>query len=1014
MALPLFAITLFVSAFLLFLVQPLIGKLILPRLGGTPQVWNTCMLFFQTTLLLGYFYTHATSKLTLRRQMILHCGLLIVPLLFLLPNGPFNIEGWIPPPGANPILSTLALLAFIVGVPFLVVSTSAPLLQKWFSHTGHPAAKDPYFLYGASNLGSLLSLVLYPFAVEPMMILHTQAWVWTVSYVILAIMIVACAVLVMKSGHLSLKLAPAAEMAAAVHEEAHAPVAAAQTVTAVKAGPAPSAARSTAIQRKKGFKKPGKPAGPTVAHAPIVRPESFLPRTDKVTALRRLRWILLAFAPSSLMLGVTSYVSVDLSPFPLLWVIPLALYLLSFILVFSKVPIPWVGTPHTVAVWGAVPAILAMCFILLRGGFDPFVATWISFIGFFLVALVCHGELAKDRPTPAHLTEYFLLMSVGGALGGFFNGIIAPLLFVGVAEYPIAIAVACFLRPTPKPDGWLDETLVNAFPSLETWSRDTGDKMAQGVGMAPPRSHWVLNVMLDVFIGLFVLGLTLWIRNSAQNNWNWYNDNPGEPNGLVSVLKTLGFRFDAERPGEYSDKLRKFLPIGLYGPSLIVCALVGFGRALRFGFCVTGLLLAAQYFTGQNRDVIYSTRSYFGVLKVYLEPPELLSDPEIPNISKLTKNRTRDSAVGLYTHLMHGTTDHGKNYHEPKELRRLATTYYHRKGPVGKIMERWNWGSHPEIPPELNTYKQNTFYADARLPVSMIGLAAPPLGSACLPVDQITACWSEPPYATIGLGTGTMASYARWLQHVTFYEIDENIRNFSLPPNEKFLMDGKDPYFTYLADAIRRGANVEVVMGDARQSMAQERPEATAMYALPELGTPMPSAETPLYSKHTYTNPNLAKREKYYKVIEVDAFSSDAIPIHLTTLEGIKLYFDKAADDGVVCMHTSNRHMDLVKPVTDIAHALGKKWRIGHDVGAQRAPYLGHYGSEYVMLANHEKLPLGNGKEMDLLPPEGTTPLGGGVEQQWKTNSYGYPPYHVPPGMRLWTDDFSNIVSILR
>src|SRR5437879_4304108 len=126
LALPIFTITIFVSAFLLFLVQPLIGKLILPRLGGTPQVWNTCMLFFQTTLLLGYFYTHATSKLTLRRQMILHCGLLIVPLLFLLPNGPFNIQGWIPPPGANPIVSTLTLLAFIVGVPFLVVSTSAP------------------------------------------------------------------------------------------------------------------------------------------------------------------------------------------------------------------------------------------------------------------------------------------------------------------------------------------------------------------------------------------------------------------------------------------------------------------------------------------------------------------------------------------------------------------------------------------------------------------------------------------------------------------------------------------------------------------------------------------------------------------------------------------------------------------------------------------------------------------------------------------------------------------------
>ena len=189
MALPFFAITLFVSAFLLFLVQPMIGKMILPKLGGTPQVWNTCMVFFQMALLAGYAYTHTVStRLTVRMQLFVHCGVLLLPLLvlFLWPYGPFNVadpvdkagnpivsadgkveHGWIPNPNAPPIPQTLYLLALMVGLPFLVVATTSPLLQKWFGSTGHPAARDPYFLSIASNVGSMLALVAYPFIVEP-------------------------------------------------------------------------------------------------------------------------------------------------------------------------------------------------------------------------------------------------------------------------------------------------------------------------------------------------------------------------------------------------------------------------------------------------------------------------------------------------------------------------------------------------------------------------------------------------------------------------------------------------------------------------------------------------------------------------------------------------------------------------------------------------------------------------------------------------------------------------------
>ena len=200
MALPLFAITLFTSAFLLFLVQPLIGKMILPKLGGTPQVWNTCMMFFQTVLLVGYAYSHTVStRLTLKKQMLVHCLFLLAPLGVLALSGPFNVTQWIPPTEDNPIPDTLWVLAIVVGLPFLVVSTTAPLLQRWFSFSGDPSANDPYFLYGASNLGSLLALVAYPFVVEPSFVLATQAWIWWGGFIAFMALVVACALLICKA-----------------------------------------------------------------------------------------------------------------------------------------------------------------------------------------------------------------------------------------------------------------------------------------------------------------------------------------------------------------------------------------------------------------------------------------------------------------------------------------------------------------------------------------------------------------------------------------------------------------------------------------------------------------------------------------------------------------------------------------------------------------------------------------------------------------------------------------------
>lgn len=1007
MALPLFAITLFVSAFLLFLVQPMIGKMILPKLGGTPQVWNTCMMFFQTVLLAGYAYTHTSStRLSLKRQLLVHGILLLVPFAFMLPT-PFNITGWAPPAGGNPIPEALLLLAIVVGVPFFVVSTSAPLLQKWFSATGHPAAKDPYFLYGASNLGSLLSLVLYPFLVEPIFVLHTQAWIWLVGYIALAGLIGYCAYTVLQAP-------PAVELANAPPE---APPPAPEPVKEASTAFQP-AAPLRGVTRKKGVKLPT-----TEATAPA--PQRIIERRpDEMTWQRRVRWILLAAVPSSLMLGVTSYVSTDLSPFPLLWVIPLALYLITFILVFSKWPTVWTETPHTVVLFLAPIAVVALCYVMLKRAFDPYAPTIISFVGFFIVALMCHGELAKDRPSPRYLTEYFLLMSVGGAIGGIFNGLFAPIFFTGVVEYPLAIIVSCLVRPKMSESGWSDELLLKAAPDLEKWAQDTGDQLSVAFGGKPRRSTYLINYAFDIVIALIVFGIAYWIASNA-NAWGWRSNSPTR-NGILKFLKFMGLG-----PSWYDFAFGA----AVYGIPLFISFLL-FNRPWRFGLAIAGVLFANQYLMERDSRLVYAGRSYFGVLRV-------LSDDDVANghVEEDMVAPQKDGAkIALYHYLMHGTTYHGRNYYEPASLSRLATTYYHRWGPVGIVMERYNWLPGP----------QNTFWADNRMPASMFGLGASPMTMGHLPLEVITNIWSEPPMATIGLGTGTMASYGRPLQNVVYYEIDEKIRNFSLP------LDGRKPFFTYLDGALKRGTNLEVIMGDARLTMHFATPGPQAMRnaeaaeqklekapeGVPQKNSLFRVVDDRIVMNHdvvqidsqgkTYPGALHPEREKYYKVIVVDAFSSDAIPIHLTTKEAIQLYMDQLQDDGVLCMHTSNRHMDLTLPIVDIAEDLGLAYVIGKDSGSERRrnarsdhASMGHFSSEYVMISrSKDRLNLREKKGADgkierraleriLLDPRqefnaNTNPVVSMDEakKQW----------YIPTaeGRRLWTDDFSNIISILR
>jgi hypothetical protein len=474
-----FSFTLFFSAAMLFLVEPLVGKMMLPLLGGTPAVWNTCMVFFQAVLLAGYGYAHASSHwLGARKQAVLHLVILALPvplLLFVFRPGTV-LSSLIAGAYDRPIQALLLALTVVIGLPMFAVSASAPLLQKWFSNTNHPSAKDPYFLYAASNVGSLLALLSYPTLVEPTFTLASQRLYWSVGFLLLAVLTAGCAFLLWRSPP-ALEPAPGSAsgsvFAAAVNE------------TGIQLEPAPAR------------------AGDSVP--PEEAPEEG-PREEPVTFGRRLRWIACAFVPSSLMLGVTAHVTMDLAPIPLLWVLPLALYLLSFVIVFARIPplgqallVPLLVIPCLGAAgWWMVPRDLpdgadvlvigGGCFVLwavltillvLRAVLAhdrslihksmvllmPLLVLRIVFmylsdshpgilgsialhlVTLFVVCMVCHGEIARDRPPARYLTGYFLLLSLGGVLGGLFNALVAPLIFSGIVEYPLALACACLLLP---------------------------------------------------------------------------------------------------------------------------------------------------------------------------------------------------------------------------------------------------------------------------------------------------------------------------------------------------------------------------------------------------------------------------------------------------------------------------------------------------------------------------------------------------------------------------------------
>ena len=398
----LFAAAMFVNALLLFFVQPMFAKLLLPLLGGSPAVWTTCMLFFQTALLAGYFYSHALVKLrSPLHQALVHVLVIAVPVLTL----PIAVSGTAS--GTDRPISTVLIISTLsVGAPFFALSTSAPLLQRWFAAAQSGRSIDPYLLYAASNVGSFASLLLYPSVIEPGLTLSRQTALWGVGYGLAVSLTVLCAIVMWRR-------AP---------------------VDGNNAGAEPAGSDTT------------------------------------VSMARRGRWIALAFVPSSLMLAVTSYLSTDIAAVPLLWVVPLALYLVTFVITFSQY------ARAVLAVCGRVFPLFLLFLIWLFVGdvrLPLAVLAGIHLTAFFVLAMLCHGALAEDRPAPSRLTDFYLAMSIGGALGGLFNTLIAPTLFNSVLEYPIVLAAGILMltfRPgTPSLGDTLRWWMRPAAAIVLTW-----------------------------------------------------------------------------------------------------------------------------------------------------------------------------------------------------------------------------------------------------------------------------------------------------------------------------------------------------------------------------------------------------------------------------------------------------------------------------------------------------------------------------------------------------------------
>jgi hypothetical protein len=953
----LFAVTLFASALLLFLVQPMVGKMVLPHVGGSPTVWNTCMVFFQALLLAGYAYAHKlTSLSSQRKQVAVHLGVLGFAVAVMAVAFLFSEDG-----SAVPVLKSLAprgsvfpffwvilMMLVAIGVPFFAVSASAPLLQRWFTATGHPSSRDPYFLYAASNAGSLISLLCYPFLVEPNLRLNYQTWLFGGGFAVLLLMTLWC-------GRASMN--------------------------------------------------PVRPPSATGARLANGSPPPPL--------WRKLKWVALAFVPSSLMLGITTKMTTDVASVPLLWIIPLTLYLLTFIIAYSRMP-GW----FRLVLSNLTPVVTLLLVFVETSGVNLSAGgqAALHISNFFLLSLLMHGELAHDRPDPKHLTGYFLWISFGGVCGGLFNSLLAPLLFSQLYEYHIAIVVGCLLLPT------VSEAVGPVDDADPKGKEPTADATTDGEPKA--EQLWILSRVLDVLIPLSMVAVVGWLvwasgRASFQVVSVWTADALSKAFAYCGLAVTVS-----------SATVMQF---AVFAPPCMLCFLF-IDRPVRFGLCVLAVLFVHHYREADQPGVQRTIRSYHGIMRIDSasddHEQQYMPRPKRTVTDKDGKKTQETVEVSYFVEaklrgLSHGTTLHGKQYVRDFRLPMLRDdvrafgafsgwealalaggplawdhtkdplTYYHRTGPVGDIFRE----------------------GFRRTALPRVGM--------------------------VGLGTGSVAAYAVAGQKMTFYEIDKAVEDLietgdELNPNLVSQLDDRrsrlirlietaqandvapapghlaelesveqllaEPVrgilvrggkvdavlagieqagvtltvpgrqliasenrgFTYVTDARKRGADVDIVLGDARLTLEE----------------------------HT---------DRAYDLLLIDAFSSDSIPTHLLTVEAVRMYRDRLAANGLLAMHVSNRYLRLEPVVQAIATELGMVCRLFADDN-DAAP--GKTASSWVVLARNDA-ELG---DAFLAPP----PPVGSYLGDGEVPALTWRPILPHARISAWTDDYMDVLRVTR
>ncbi len=474
-----YSLTLFISAFLLFWVQLWVGKLLLPLLGGAPGVWNTCMVFFQALLLLGYSYAHVLStRLKFRYQAIVHTLFLLLPLSLL----PLSLSPVTSPPrDTNPIFWLLGILVITVGLPSLAIATTAPLMQRWFAIA--QKNNDPYFLYTASNIGSLLSLVSYPVLIETNFSLSQQSYFWAVGYGILASLTGICAISLWKS---------------AAPEEIF------------------LLADSSILDNN-------------LDHENLLIGASLSPE-NRPSKSQQFRWIILAFLPASLLLGTTTYITTDIAAVPLFWAIPLIVYLLTFILAFTNNSLINQHFNYQKCL-PLLPALLTALVISFLLQLMRPIALLVPFhlMGLFIVGYICHGELASDRPKPNYLTLFYFWISVGGVAGGIFNAIISPLFFTSILEYPLVLVISFLLLPkltSVSNSGIISELtpeLISKLTANLTANANSSESISKSISTLIPKPTTQANnsrFRFSVPISLGLILATLIVGFSPRFVWS--------------------------------------------------------------------------------------------------------------------------------------------------------------------------------------------------------------------------------------------------------------------------------------------------------------------------------------------------------------------------------------------------------------------------------------------------------------------------------------------------------------